>query len=690
MEENWDNIPGVAVINRECEQSDKNATGGHTDENDWNSTKNNSPKYKTNENYTDWDPTNNNGHTDDDKLIEDFSEKLTTTTNSFDGTNTDYDDWNNSKFDVDNQTNASFSYEKKEQINLDNTNSKSLNDSWGNPISSDQYSADTGNYSEFNGYTKQNSHNDYVPKDSWDIEANTNNSYQKYQNNGYHESGRDYQQGTRFPKKSNNYANANTHNDKGNGKSVKPVAKKSTYIPPEFEENDDLTLEAGLNFEKYDKIEVTVSGTEVPKNITSFHDSGLTQILLSNLTKCHYTTPTPIQKYAIPIIMNGKDMIASAQTGSGKTAAFVLPILNNLISEPSKLVVDYNHCEPQALILSPTRELAIQICEVTTRLSKNTSIKCELLYGGTATYHQKERILRGVHIIVATPGRLIDFVSRGLITFSSLRFFVLDEADRMLDMGFSLDIERILSDNTMVSTEKRSTVMFSATLPILVQQIAKSYLKPDYISVAVGEVGGACKDVTQTFIEVNKFSKKNALVAMLNETNDCQGTIVFVEQKRQADFIAAFLSELNYPTTSIHGDRQQPEREQALRDFKTKKMKVLVATAVAARGLDIMGVTTVVNFDLPKTIEEYVHRIGRTGRLGNSGRAVSFFDPANDYAMAPYLVNTLKLAEQKVPEFLSQYEVDEYEKPLNHFNDIRSNVPVLSEYLQGVEEIEEW
>jgi len=414
MEENWDNIPGVAVINRECEQSDKNTTGGYTNENGWNSTKNNSPKYKTSENYTDWDPTNNNGHTDDDKLIEDFSEKLTTTTNSFDGTNTDYDDWNNSKFDDNNQTNASFSYEKKEQINLDNTNSKSLNDSWGNPISSDQYSTDTGN-SEFNGYTKQNSHNDYVPEDSWDIEANTNNSYQKYQNNGYNESGRDYQQNTRFPKKSNNYTN--TRNDKGNSKSVKPIAQKSTYIPPEFEENDDLTLEAGLNFEKYDKIEVTVSGTEVPKNITSFHDSGLNQILLNNLTKCHYTTPTPIQKYAIPIIMNGKDMIASAQTGSGKTvskksylnafiiilykiviyfdfqAAFVLPILNNLISEPSELVVDYNHCEPQALILSPTRELAIQICEVTTRLSKNTSIKCELLYGGTATYHQKERIL---------------------------------------------------------------------------------------------------------------------------------------------------------------------------------------------------------------------------------------------------------------------------------------------------------
>ncbi|XP_025207846.1 ATP-dependent RNA helicase vasa-like [Melanaphis sacchari] len=674
MEKHLNNKPGE---DKECDgkQSDKNASGGHTNGFDWNSTETNNYENKACTNYTDWDPTNNNDHTDNDKLIEDYCENKTTINESLDDTNNDYGDWNQTKSEVEYQTDTSDYHENNKQINVECNNSKSLYDSWGNLVSNDECSTDTRNYSEFNECTKQNSYNDYLPKDSWNNDVETYN-YQENENNGY--CGNGYQKNTQFPRKSNN--------DKGNGKIEKPVIQRPTYIPPEFEENDDLTLEAGLNFEKYDKIEVTVSGMEVPKNITSFHDSGLRQILINNLTKCHYTIPTPIQKYAIPIIMNGKDMIASAQTGSGKTAAFVLPILNNLISEPSELIVDYNHCEPQVLILSPTRELAIQICEVTTRLSRGTSIKCELLYGGTATYHQKERILRGVHIIVATPGRLIDFVNRGLITFSSMRFFVLDEADRMLDMGFSLDIERILSHPTMVSSAERTTVMFSATLPIDVQLIARSYLKPHYISVAVGEVGGACKDVTQTFIEVNKFSKKNALVALLNETNDCQGTIVFVEQKRQADFIAAYLSELNYPTTSIHGDREQPEREKALRDFKTKKMKILVATAVAARGLDIMGVTTVVNFDLPKTIEEYVHRIGRTGRLGNSGRAVSFFDPDNDYALAPYLVNTLKLADQKVPEFLSQYS-SEVQKPSNQFNDIRSDVPVTSEY---VEEVEEW
>lgn len=647
MEEDWNNIPGVNTTYGHLDQNKTSHTIENTytrwdadDHEDWDLTESNTDKSNECNNYRNWDPTNNNGHTDNEKIVVKRCDII-----KIHGT--DFSDWNQIASEADYQT--------------DTTDLES-GESWENQTSNEQVTYSTDN-TEYH-----------------DIEQITCN-YQRSQSNRYHNGDSGYQKRTRFDKNSNK----NGNDDRGKSKFEKPVVQKSTYIPPDFEENDELTMEAGLNFEKYDKIEVTVSGMDVPKNITSFKDSGLREILLCNLTKCHYSIPTPIQKYAIPIIMNGKDMIASAQTGSGKTAAFVLPILNSLISEPSEIVVDYNHCEPQGLILSPTRELAIQICEVTTKLSRGTSIRCELLYGGTATYHQKEKILRGVHIIVATPGRLIDFVNRGLITFSSLRFFVLDEADRMLDMGFSLDIERILSDNTMVSSAERSTVMFSATLPVNVQQIAKSYLKPDYISVAVGEIGGACKDVTQTFIEVNKFSKKTELVALLNDTNDGQGTIVFVEQKRQADFIAAFLSELNYPTTSIHGDREQPEREKALRDFKTKKMKVLVATAVAARGLDIMGVTTVVNFDLPKTIEEYVHRIGRTGRLGNSGRAVSFYDPDNDSAMAPYLVNTLKLADQNIPEFLSKYS-GEVHGPLSQFNDIRSDVTVTSEYIQEEEE----
>ncbi|KAL4127544.1 hypothetical protein QTP88_011711 [Uroleucon formosanum] len=379
--EDWNNIPGVNTISfdqNKTVQTVKNANTYYNnfDTNDFDLSKISSDQSYEGTNCTNWDPTNNNCHNDDANLIDNQ------TNDSFDETSCRYS----------NQTNSEADYQT-DTTDLESGNPQSLNDSWGNPISSEQVtnSTDTGNYSEFSGCTWQNTYN--------------SRNYKKY------ESGHGDQQGTR----------------------------KSQLI---FLQTLRKMMEAGLNFEKCDTIEVTVSGMD---------------------------------KYAIPIIMNGRDMIASAQTGSGKTAAYVLPILN---SEPSEVVVDFNHCEPQVLILAPTRELAIQIRE------------------------------RGVNINVATPGRLLDFMNRGLITFSSLRFFVLDEADRILDMGFSFDIEHILSDNTLMSSAERSTIMISATLPIDIQQIAKYYLKPDYISVAVGENGGACKDVTQTFVEVNKFSKK--------------------------------------------------------------------------------------------------------------------------------------------------------------------------------------
>lgn len=299
MEKDWNNM---LAENTECVNSDQNATG-HTvgninnrwdssDADDWDLTKTNGHKSNVCTNYTDWDPINNNGYTDDDKLADNCC---------YDQNNESFNDTgcadsNQTKSEVDYQTDTT---------DLESGEPQSLNDSWGNPISSEQVtnSTDTGNYSEFNGYTEQNSYNSH--------------NYQKYESNGYHNSGRGYQQGTRFAKNSNKNGNY----DKSNGKFEKPVIQKSTYIPPDFEENDDLTMEAGLNFDKYDKIEVTVSGMEVPKHITSFHESGLREILLCNLAKLHYTVPTPIQKYAIPIIMNGKDMIASAQTGSGKTVS---------------------------------------------------------------------------------------------------------------------------------------------------------------------------------------------------------------------------------------------------------------------------------------------------------------------------------------------------------------------------------
>ncbi|XP_027851173.2 ATP-dependent RNA helicase vasa-like [Aphis gossypii] len=473
----------------------------------------------------------------------------------------------------------------------------------------------------------------------------------------------------------------------------KPTIPKAAYIPPDIENEESISgIEAGLNFDKYKTIEVKVSGTNPPQSITSFNSSGLSTILLDNLSNCNFSTPTPVQNYAIPIIIDGRDLMASAQTGSGKTAAYVLPILHNLLKQPLQLVFDEHHCEPHVVIIAPTRELVAQISECVWKFSKGTDIRNGLLYGGTSVSYQKSKILqRGVHILTSTPGRLNDFVEKGIVTFSSVKFFVLDEADRMLDMGFKPEIERVLTHSTMTPIESRQTIMFSATFASEIQHMATTYLKPDYIFVAVGEIGGACKDVVQTVMEVTKFKKKNTLLDEIKKMENCQGTIVFVERKKVADYTAAYLSELDYPTTSIHGAREQPEREQALRDFKTNKMKILVATAVAARGLDIKGVNYVVNFDLPKTIDEYVHRIGRTGRLGNAGKAISFFDPECDGLLAPELIRILKQADQEVPSFLN----DASERILlaspamDDFNDIRKNVEVTSN-LVATEEEEEW
>ncbi|XP_060872445.1 ATP-dependent RNA helicase vasa-like [Metopolophium dirhodum] len=468
---------------------------------------------------------------------------------------------------------------------------------------------------------------------------------------------------------------------------------KAPYIPPDIENEESISgIEAGLNFDKYNTIEVKVSGTNPPKSITSFHSSGLRTILLDNLSYCNFSTPTPIQNYAIPIIIDGRDLMASAQTGSGKTAAYVLPILHNLLKQPTQLIYDEHHCEPHVVIIAPTRELVSQISECVWKFSKGTDIRNGLLYGGTSVYHQKSKILqRGVHILTATPGRLIDFVEKGIVTFSSVKIFILDEADRMLDMGFKPDIEQVLTNSTMPSIESRQTVMFSATFPSEIQLMATTYLKSDYIFVAVGEIGGACKDVVQTVIEVTKFKKKNALLDVIKDMENCQGTIVFVERKKVADYTAAYLSEVDFPTTSIHGAREQPEREQALRDFKTNRMKILVATAVAARGLDIKGVNYVVNFDLPKTVEEYVHRIGRTGRLGNAGKAISFFDPESDGPLASELIRILKQADQEVPSFLKDASERIRARPaIDDFNDIRTNVDVTSNLVATEEEEEEW
>ncbi|XP_063221633.1 ATP-dependent RNA helicase vasa-like [Bacillus rossius redtenbacheri] len=440
----------------------------------------------------------------------------------------------------------------------------------------------------------------------------------------------------------------------GGGNEEGDEKPKERYIPPAPTEDESEIygsgISSGINFDNYDSIPVKVTGDNIPPPINTFEAANLRQFVMDNVLKSGYLKPTPIQKHSLPIVMSGRDLMACAQTGSGKTAAFLVPMINAMLEDQRDLVRSGEHTEPHAVIVAPTRELAIQIHAEARKFARGSIVQTRLVYGGTVTGHQIRQLMEGCHILVATPGRLNDFVNRGLVQFGSIRFVVLDEADRMLDMGFLPDIEKVMSHTTMVPTGERQTLMFSATFPSEIQQLAGKFLH-NYLFVSVGNVGEACTNVQQIVLQVPKFEKRKTLKNILSEHPD-EKTLVFVETKRTADFIASFLSEQNVPTTSIHGDRLQREREEALFDFKKGTRNVLVATAVAARGLDIKNVAHVVNYDLPKAIDEYVHRIGRTGRVGNRGKATSFYDPENDAALAGDLVRILSQAGQPVEDFL--------------------------------------
>ncbi|KAL0820580.1 hypothetical protein ABMA28_006424 [Loxostege sticticalis] len=477
------------------------------------------------------------------------------------------------------------------------------------------------------------------------------------------------------------------------GEDGEPKKPPVTYVPPE-PSNDEQeifssTISSGINFDKFDAIAVKVSGENPPRPIDSFESANLRKYVLDNILKSGYTKPTPIQKHALPIIMNGRDLMGCAQTGSGKTAAFLLPIINTLLQDVRELIVGPNGCaQPQVIIVSPTRELTLQIFNEARKFSYGSILKIAVAYGGTAVRHQGDNIARGCHILVATPGRLHDFVDRSRVSFESVRFVVLDEADRMLDMGFIPSVEKMMDHPTMVALTERQTLMFSATFPEDIQHLAGRFLN-NYLFVAVGIVGGASTDVEQIFVQVTKYEKQAELKNLIEENNG-KRILVFVETKRNADFIAAMLSEKQMLTSSIHGDRMQREREEALHNFKSGRHFILVATAVAARGLDIKNVDIVVNYDLPKSIDEYVHRIGRTGRVGNRGKAVSFFDSDQDMALSADLAKILRQADQPVPDFLQSGGTATYKGNKYGGSDIRNFNNAASSVDQGQEPEEEW
>lgn len=349
-----------------------------------------------------------------------------------------------------------------------------------------------------------------------------------------------------------------------------------------------------------------------------------------------YTMPTPIQAQSIPVVLSGKDLLGCAQTGTGKTAAFAIPILQMLHTSP----VPGKHARPiQALVLTPTRELAVQIEESFAAYGKYTNLKQAVIYGGVPQSAQTKALREGVDILIATPGRLLDLINQKYISLQQIKFFVLDEADRMLDMGFIHDVRKIIKQ----LPSKKQTLLFSATMPTQIAELTKVLLR-NPATVEVTPVSTTAEKVAQSIYFVNKNDKQSLLVHLLNDAN-INRTLVFTKTKHGADRISKELNKLRLRADAIHGNKSQGARERALQDFKAGKLRVLVATDIAARGIDVDDLTHVINFDLPNVPETYVHRIGRTGRAGTSGMALSFCDREEK----AYLKDITKLIAQAIP-----------------------------------------
>jgi len=424
--------------------------------------------------------------------------------------------------------------------------------------------------------------------------------------------------------------------------------------------NDPTRAHTGINFSNYDDIPVEASGTNVPDPVDSFTNPPLDDHLLSNIKLASYKVPTPVQKYSIPIVMGGRDLMACAQTGSGKTGGFLFPILSQaFIHGPSAMPQQsgagfsnfsrQRKAYPTSLILAPTRELVSQIYDESRKFAYRSWVRPCVVYGGADIGSQLRQIERGCDLLVATPGRLVDLIERGRISLSMIKYLVLDEADRMLDMGFEPQIRRIVEGEDMPGVQGRQTLMFSATFPRDIQMLARDFLK-DYVFLSVGRVGSTSENITQKVEYVEDHDKRSVLLDILH-THGAGLTLIFVETKRMADSLSEFLLNQRFPATAIHGDRTQRERERALEMFRNGRCPILVATAVAARGLDIPNVTHVVNYDLPTDIDDYVHRIGRTGRAGNTGLSTAFFNRGNR-GIVRDLIDLLKEAHQEVPAFL--------------------------------------
>jgi ATP-dependent RNA helicase RhlE len=373
-----------------------------------------------------------------------------------------------------------------------------------------------------------------------------------------------------------------------------------------------------------------------------FEQLGLTAPLLKALQKEGYTIPTPIQVQAIPAALEGKDILGLAQTGTGKTAAFALPILQLLDGKQSR---GYKHI--RALILTPTRELAVQISESFESYGKYTDVKQEVIFGGVSQHTQTIALRNGTDVLIATPGRLLDLMNQGYVHLDHLEVFVLDEADRMLDMGFVHDVRKVIK----ALPRQKQTMLFSATMPPPIAQLVASLLHAP-VKIEVTPVSSTAERIEQFVYFIPKQKKQSLLVHLLNE-NNMERTLVFTRTKHGADRIAKELKRASIHADAIHGNKSQSARQNALNNFKRGKLKVLVATDIAARGIDVDALEHVINFDMPDVAETYVHRIGRTGRAGAAGIAISFCDGKEEMSN---LKSINKLIGLKIPAVAHPFE----------------------------------
>ena len=383
-----------------------------------------------------------------------------------------------------------------------------------------------------------------------------------------------------------------------------------------------------------------------------FEDLKLIDPILKALKDQNYIEPTDIQAKSIPLILNGDDVLGSAQTGTGKTAAFAIPIIQQLINS------ELNHQKNRkisSLIVTPTRELAIQIEENFKAYSKYTKLRSTVIFGGVSQHSQTRILSNGIDILIATPGRLLDLMNQGFISINDVKYFVLDEADRMLDMGFIHDIKKIIAK----LPKKRQSLFFSATMPQNILDLSRQILiNPE--KVTVNAVSSAADTIKQFLYKTNKNNKKDLLLHILKDSKLDQ-VLLFSRTKHGADKIVRKLKNKNIDCAAIHGDRNQNQRQKSLKDFKENKIRLLVATDIAARGIDISKLRYVINYDIPNESETYVHRIGRCGRAGEEGISISICEPEEN----AYIRDIEKLIKQKI-EVINSNPFPQTDKPMSN------------------------